>query len=280
MKKIITRIASVVFAIAIILSCSITAFAAEDNLVINSDTTAKVADKINYTLNMSDCTEGIIGLQMSITYDSEYLKVNPESVKCEKLDGAIYNPNQDNLIALTWTNANSPVDFSKKAPIVSVEFEVIKGGETDISVFITDMYGNDMKYLKAYKLTTDISVNGEETAVDKTPVITSDEEFIDQNQGDFINYVDGMGELNTPNKNDHSAVKGKLVVQNQQVTEYVDVTKGADAGDSGQNNGNITIFIIIAVAIIVLAIIAVLIVRKRDNTNSDDINTDDVGNQE
>ena len=65
-------------ALILALSCA-TAFAAKGDFTVNG-ANAKVGDKITYTLNLSDCTEKIEGLQMYVAYDSKYLKIDPESL--------------------------------------------------------------------------------------------------------------------------------------------------------------------------------------------------------
>lgn len=277
----IKKFSSFVFAMVIALSCTVTAFAADDELTINSDATVKVGDKITFSLYMSDCTEPIQGIQMYICYDKEYLTADPDSMKYEKFDGVIQNPNLDNYVTFNWTNVIDLADFSNKALLVSVDFEVVKGGTTEISDFIQEMYGADMTYLKSYKLTYDISLNGENLITDKTPIVNADEDIINNHQGAFINYEDGMGENNSPNKDNHQAVKGNVEKGTQINSNVVDVTEIVDVTQSGGSN-TVTIIIVAAAAVVVLAIIAVMIVKKKDSSTNtqndetnDEINDDD-----
>ena len=261
----IKKFSSFVFAMVIALSCTVTAFAADDELTINSDATVNVGDKITFSLYLSDCTEPVQGIQMYICYDKEYLTVDPDSMKYEKFDGVIQNPNLDNYVTFNWTNVIDLADFSNKALLVSVDFEVVKGGTTEITDFVQELYGSDMTYLKSYKLTYDISVNGENLVSDKTPIVNKDEGIINNHQGAFINYEDGMGEDNTPNKDNHQAVKGNVEKGTQIVSNIVDVTKTVDVTQSSGSN-TVTIIVIAAAAVVVLAIVAVMIVKRKDKS--------------
>lgn len=255
MKRLLIRFCSVIFTIMVALSCYIPAFAAEKVLTVNSDAKVNVGDTIKFSLNLSDCTEEIIGFEMRIFYDSNYLQFNKDSLTFDKFQGVIYNQNLQNVIPMSWTNISNGADFSKKGLLVSAEFKVIKEGETEISEFITDMYGDDMTYLKSYKLTYDITVNDEVIVSDKPPVVNDDEDTLKQRQGGFINYDDGMGD-NSPDHNGHRAIIS---------TEVVDVTRYEQASSTSSGNNTLTIFVIIGIVVVVLAVIAVVIVKKRDD---------------
>lgn len=270
MKKFVTKIVSVCFVITIIASLTTTAFAADEQLTINSDANVNVGDTVTFTLYLSDCKEDIIGYEMRLFYDSEYLELDKESLKFEKFDGVIHNPNLENKIAMSWTNISQPADFSKKAQFLSVDFKVLKGGEAEISQFVTDMYGDDMTYLKSYKWTYNISVGDDTVTSDKTPLISDDAKTLAEKQGSFINYVDGMGEENAPKDEEHQAVTGvmKNVITN---TEVVNVTK--DNSGSGNGSSNMSTYFIIGAAVLVvaLAVVAVIVVKKRDDENVEEV---------
>lgn len=264
MKKHIARILSVLFMMSLVLASSFSTSAAEDELVINSDAKVKVGDTVKFSLYLSDTTEDIIGFEMRLFYDSEYLEFDKDSITYEKFDGVIHNLNLENKIPISWTNISAPASFSQKALFVSAEFKVLKGGETEISQFVTEMYGDDMTYLKSYKWTYDITVNNEPVVTDKTPVMNADEETLTRSQGSFINYIDGMGEENTPNKDNHEIYGGTgPQVGTNIVSNIVDVTRYENAGGSG---GDMTPVIIIAAIVVVIgAIVAILIVKRNDD---------------
>ncbi|MGN0448890.1 MAG: hypothetical protein ACI4G0_00805 [Ruminococcus sp.] len=251
-----------------------TVFAADDELTVNSDAKVKVGDKIKYTLYLSDTKEDIIGFELRMFYDHNYLELDKDSMNYGKFDGVIHNLNLEDKIPINWTNISTPISFASKAEFLSMEFKVVKGGETEISQFVTEMYGDDMTYLKSYKWSYDITVNDKTIVKDQTPVISDDKQTLEKNQGSFINYVDGMGEENTPNNDNHQAVVGS-VPGTQIATQYVDVTRYENVSSNGSFN-MMPIIVIVAIVVIVGAIVAILIIKKRDDAKISDENDDNV----
>lgn len=280
MKKHLVKIISLCFVSVLMLSLmtSMTVFAADNELTVNSDAKVKVGDKIKYTLYLSDTKEDIIGFELRMFYDHNYLELDKDSMNYGKFDGVFHNLNIEDKIPINWTNISTPISFANKAEFLSMEFKVVKGGETEISQFVTEMYGDDMTYLKSYKWSYDITVNDKSIVKDQTPVISDDKQTLENNQGSFINYVDGMGEENTPNKDNHQAVVGS-VPGTQIATQYVDVTRYEDVTSNGSSNGSFNmmpIIVIVAIVVIVGAIVAILIIKKRDDAKISDENDDNV----
>ena len=276
MKKHLVKIISLCFVSLLMLSLmtSMTVFAADNELTVNSDAKVKVGDKIKYTLYLSDTKEDIIGFELRMFYDQNYLELDKDSMNYGKFDGVIHNLNIEDKIPINWTNISTPISFANKAEFLSMEFKVVKGGETEISQFVTEMYGDDMTYLKSYKWSYDITVNDKTIVKDQTPVISDDKQTLENNQGSFINYVDGMGEENTPNKDNHQAVVGS-VPGTQIATQYVDVTRYENVTSNGSFN-MMPIIVIVAIVVIVGAIVAILIIKKRDDAKISDENDDNV----
>lgn len=276
MKKHLVKIISLCFVSVLMLSLmtSMTVFAADNELTVNSDAKVKVGDKIKYTLYLSDTKEDIIGFELRMFYDHNYLELDKDSMNYGKFDGVFHNLNIEDKIPINWTNISTPISFANKAEFLSMEFKVVKGGETEISQFVTEMYGDDMTYLKSYKWSYDITVNDKSIVKDQTPVISDDKQTLENNQGSFINYVDGMGEENTPNKDNHQAVVGS-VPGTQIATQYVDVTRYENVTSNGSFN-MMPIIVIVAIVVIVGAIVAILIIKKRDDAKISDENDDNV----
>ena len=276
MKNHLIKIISLCFVSVLMLSfmTSMTVFAADNELTVNSDAKVKVGDKIKYTLYLSDTKEDIIGFELRMFYDHNYLELDKDSINYGKFDGVIHNLNIEDKIPINWTNISTPISFANKAEFLSMEFKVVKGGETEISQFVTEMYGDDMTYLKSYKWSYDITVNDKTIVKDQTPVISDDKQTLEKNQGSFINYVDGMGEENTPNKDNHQAVVGS-VPGTQIATQYVDVTRYENVTSDGSFN-MMPIIVIVAIVVIVGAIVAILIIKKRDDAKISDENDDNV----
>ena len=263
MNSLEKKIISVCIALVVLMSVSVTAFAADDILDINDGAKVNVGDRVKYTLYLADTKEEIIGFELRLFYDKDYLELDKKSLEFDKFDGVIYNTDLDNMIPINWTNISNPADFSKKAMFLSLEFRVLKEGETDISQFVSEMYGDDMTYLKSYTWTYDISVNDETVVSDQVPIISEDEDTLKNRQGSFINYLDGKGEENTPDKDNHPAV----ISYTQNVTDIVEVTKNSSSGGNSADSDFPLIPVIIgaAVLVVVLAVVGVLIVKKRDD---------------
>lgn len=254
-KKTIIAILSVVF----VLFSTITVFA-EDGIQINAKANAKVGDKITYSLYLADCTEGIVGGQMYVYYDKDYLQIDTDSAKYEVLDGVVDNLNCDGYITFNWSNIMEYADFSKKAGLISLDFTVIKDGAADIRFFVQDLYGEDMTYIKSYTFTYDLLINGKSSISQEPPLIVEDSDILNNRQGSFINYLDGMGEENTPNKDHHRAVRGDINAGTQKITKTSDVTK--NTGNLSDSN---TILILVASIAIICAIVIIAILKKKDS---------------
>lgn len=243
-----TALSLSVVALILVLSCS-SAFAAS-GLVINDDAKAKKGDKITYTLYLGDCTEELCGIQMQLFYDSEYLELDEKSLSFPNIKGAVSNAKLENIIPFNWTTATDFVSFKKTKPLVTVDFKVKKAGNTDITYFVTELYGPDITYLRSFTFSNSIDVNGK-TVIDKAaPKLNTDPENMNEYQGSFVNYADGKGEKNGSGKG-HYKVEGTFTPDVPSPTE---VSKGSD--------NTATILWICAAAVVVLVIVIVVIIRK------------------
>lgn len=249
--KTLTALSMIVFIMAISV---ITGFA-ETNLTVNGIEGVKKGDKVSYSLYLGDCEEGIAGFHMYIYYDQEYLEVVEDTLNFNELDGqVVYNEKSEDGIIFNFSNVSDLGDFSTEKLFATVDFEVLKGGETEISFFVTELYGMDMTYLKSYTFTYDLAVNGQQEINHSAPIITTEQEFIDKNQGQFINYADGKGQANGGEDGQRETILGSTAAPTKLSVQ--DVTKGEDGSDST------TPIVIAVVTLLVLAIVAIIIVRN------------------
>lgn len=258
MFRLIKKISAVLAAVLCMLSF-VTVNAA-GGTKINGELDANVGDKFTYSMYMSDCTEGVLGIQMYVFYDQEYLEIDPQSVSFDQFNGAIYNANLEGYMTFNWTNISELADFSSRSKIISMDFTVLKDGNTDITYFIREMYGNNTETLKSYKLTYDLVKDEQVVVSEKTPIVNGSDEVIAEHQGDFINYIDGMGEENSPNKDDHQAHKGEKATM-------------LPAGDSvstpnDESQATPTTYIIIAGVVLLVMLIGVVLVLKGRSSNN------------
>lgn len=251
---------------------------AADELVINKKARAKVGDKVKYVLYLSDTEEEIEGFEMNLNFDPSYLKTDSDKINFPKADNVVKNIVKGEVF-LNWTNIFSKLNFSKKEEFLDIEFTVLKPGETDVTKFIKEIYGDDMTYIKKFKWTYDLKINDKTVIKDEAPLITDDEELVKNYQGAYINYVDGMGE-NSPNAENHEAVTvnnsllqnrdesiqnrvGETVTINQYGTYYQDVTKFVDKENS---SGGFPFWIIGVggfAVIAILVVVAIVVSKKK-----------------
>ena len=278
MKKFLSII-TVTCVLTSMLIVSAVSAGATGQLVINKKAKANVGDKVKYILYLADTEEEIEGFDMNLNFDPEYLATNNDSIKLPKIDSAMKNIVKGEVF-LNWTNVFKKLNFSDKQEFLDIEFTVKKAGNTDITKFIKEIYGDDMTYLKSYTWTYDLVINDDTVIKDEPPLITTDEKLISQYQGAYINYVDGKGEKNSPEEGDHQAVTvdnnllknrdatqgnrvGETVTINQQGSYIQDVTRFVDKNNS---SGGFPAWIIGAgagVLILGLIVAAVVISRKK-----------------
>ena len=265
MKKSIKNLSVFVLTAILLVVSVMPAFAAKD-LTVNGVKNIKKGDIVSYDLMLGDCEEEVVGLQMYIKYDKEYLDVVTNSLEFPEIPSMVSNANSDYGIIFNFTNYSSPVDFSTEKVFASVDFKVLKGGKTDITFFVSELYGKDITYLKSYTFTYDLAVNDEVKIDGEPPLITEDEEFINNNQGQFINFVDGKGE-----KNGKAEVKRDAVVGVTQAPSTFEVGKEIDEieEENGFEIDPVTLVIVIVSILLVLAIVFVVILRNAMNKKTE-----------
>lgn len=274
MKIFMKKLSVVLFAVIILTLSVVPAFAA-DNLTLNGVKGIKKGDIVSYDLMLGDCEEDVVGLQMVITFDRDHLDIVNNSLEFPELPTAVSNDMSDHGIIFTYTDVVNPADFSTEKVLASVDFKVLKGGKSDITFFVTELYGQDMTYLKSYTFTYDLAVNDEIKIDGEPPVINNDKDFIDYNQGAFVNYVNGKGEKNGGEADKHESIVGET-----QAPETFQV--GQEVTKDTQNSGSFdltTIIVIIGAVLLVLIIVMLVILkkvfdRKPEETEKVDVDTD------
>ncbi len=273
MKRYIAKVTSILLVAILILASVSTAFA-EDTLKINgAEKTVKKGDTVKFTLNLSDTREDVIGFELRVFFNKDKLELVRGSVTSETFDNMFYNEEIKGKLPLNWTDFNNPVKCENKTPFFSCDFKVLDGGEAEISYFVTELYGNDMTALKSYTWTYDLTDGNDAVVSDGVLPVSKDEETLNNRQSHFINYVDGKGEENTPNKDNHEAVVGKqhsTAIQE----DVVEVTRYEDVNNGGSNNKNQGIspfvFFLIAIPVVIALIVVAIVLANRKNKNNDD----------
>lgn len=267
MKRVLKFI-TLSFVIAVMCICSVMpSFAASKSLVINGEKKVKLSkgDVVTYELMLGDCKDKVEGLQAYIFYDDDYLKIDGDSVKFPSLSSVVSNSGLEGTLTFNWTDVSNTVSFKKTKTLVSADFKVLKAGETDITYFISELYGDDMTYLKNYTFTYNLYVNGDLAVEGETPLVDENEENLNQYQGSFINYADGKGEQNgagDSDDDDRVAVTGET----NKSTSATVVTKDSS------NTSLVTIITVASIVLVIIAIIVVIILRNvfsKKEENSD-----------
>lgn len=259
MKRTIKTVSATLMMALLVALTIIPSFAAKDTLVVNSQDklNIKKGDVVTYELDLGDCTEDVIGLQANLFYDSQYLKYVEDSLEFPVLKSVVSNPNLDNRITFNWTDITNTANFSKSKPLVKASFEVLKGGETEITYFISELYGDDMTYLKDFTFTYRLYVNGKRVLKEETPVVEQDKDNLDLYQGTFVNYADGKGE-NNGSGDSHVSIVGETT----KVTP-TEVSQGdGETGGQPANDVLPTILVICGIVAVLGAIIAIIVIRN------------------
>lgn len=280
MKKTAKVIISTVMCLLVILMSTVSCFAA-DTLV--NGKTAKVGDKVTYTLNLSDLVYPLAGVQMYVYYDASKLKVVEGSLQSETLKSAVTNEkfNEQGKMIFLWTEGVMGEKFEEPKQLLTVQFEVIGEGASDITYNIQEMYDiyydrGSGEYLQRYTLTNTVDINGTKVIENEPPILN--ENVSADEKGDFVNNKEGKGEkndvpvekddpvqtytVNTTVINGSTAVvdKNGNVVNNSvdlnSVTQPQNINKSAEFDPT-------TVFVGIAVSVLVVAIIVLLVVKKK-----------------
>lgn len=291
MKRIGLQLSTFCFALAIVLLSAVPVFASEakeeskaeadkstlqsessekndaDNnaaeLTINGKAKAKVGDIVTYTLNLSDTLKPIVGFDMCLFFDSQFLEYQKGSLKFDNFEPVIYNEDLDGRIPMNYSSLTSDKVFSKKSQFVSADFKVIAGGASDITYFVTEMYAENFEtepYLKSYTFTYDLT-GGTVDVKDEVPLVDSGTETQRNYQGDFVNYADGMGEDNSPQTPENHQKIG-IVVQTS-VVDVTQVVSGQNDGASGSQSNHLLFYILAGVLVVGAVVAAVVIVSLK-----------------
>lgn len=263
MKKFIKSFLTISIIAVLLVSSTVTSFAV-DELTVNG-AKAKVGSTVTYVLNLGDASEEIVGLQMQVIYDDEYLKIDENSVYFPNVSGMVSNAGVSGIVLFNYASVQNPVNFAQSMQLVTMNFEVLKAGETEITYFVTELYGmkaingdeDDFQpYLKSYTFTYDLSVDDKLVVEQGTPAVNNDDALKNEYQGDFINYADGKGEGNADTNNEeHVAVTGETTV----VSSPIDIEK--------DDPNNITTILCIVGAVLIIGIIVILVILKNKNTS-------------
>ena len=84
MRRLISIITAVMMTALIFTTSASAAYAADDVLTINGEGKVNVGDTVKFTLYLDETKEDIIGFELRLFYNSEYLKFDKKSLTSEK----------------------------------------------------------------------------------------------------------------------------------------------------------------------------------------------------
>lgn len=281
MKQLFSKITAICFVLAMVGISVVPALAettaakeqkSGELLNINGDADVEVGKTVTYTLYLSDATDPIVGFEMRMFYDKDFLEYQKSSLKFENFDVVIYNEDIEGKIPMNYSALSNKPDFSKKGQFVSADFKVLKAGQADITYFITELYGDDMSYLKNFTFTYGLKVGDKDIVSDAVPPLNTNEDVLKSNQGDFINYADGKGE-NGSSGSEHEAVVDKQSTLSpyyeENVVEITRTVNGSGKEGGGFSGGMIFMFVAIPV-IIAAVVVAVVLVNKKGKSSAEE----------
>ena len=279
MKKSMKCLVSICIAITVLV-LSIPAIAAADTTAvkgsfnINGKADIPVGKTIKFTLYLADASTPIEGFEMRLFYDKDYLEYQKGSLKFDKFSVVVYNEKIPGRIPANYSAITNLPDFSSKGQFLSADFKVLKAGKANISYFFTELYGANFEVLSTYTFTYDVTVDDKKVIENAVPPVNTDQNTLDNNQGDFINYSDGKGDGNK--SDNHEAVMSENGTLTPYVAERVQtITKEVTTEKSGKSRGISSglLVILIALPLVIGAIVAAVVIvnvrNKKQNAQQD-----------
>lgn len=146
----VKKLVAFVFTAAIVSMCSVVAAnAVESDVVTVNNQQYNVDDTITYILKMGDIPTPVIGVDMSLYYDSSCLTLMTDTVNIPTFTGAVCNKELDGEIKFNAVEVNKGYDFSQEEIAISASFKVKKTNSdkesTDITYTVRELYGLNQK---------------------------------------------------------------------------------------------------------------------------------------
>ena len=281
--KLLKRIFALCFALTLLSVSAVKTFAdeyssASGSTTVNGKAKVNKGDIITYTLYLGDAPEPIVGFELRLFYDKDILSYKKGSIEFKNFPNVIVNDDIPGMIPMNTSQLNNLPDFSKKAQFVSASFDVIGEGDVEISYFFTDLYGEDMQFLKNYTFTYDITRGSEGLIVNENPPVNKDRDIIDKYKGSFSNYADGMGknyESASSGSGEHAVMvndNGKL--KPYVIEEYREVDKDSSQDSAGSSKSSSSQFdglflsLIIGGIVLVGVILTVILIIISNSKNA------------
>lgn len=129
---------------AVVLSCvfGVTSASAEARSCVVNDVEMNTGDVFTYTLNITEPSEKISGVGVSVYYDPECLSIIPDKLSLPVFTNALCNHELDGEIRFNAIDVSNGFDLTQGGVAIAVPFEILDGvEETNITFVISEMYG-------------------------------------------------------------------------------------------------------------------------------------------
>lgn len=221
---------------------------------------APVGSTVEYTLSISGAEQKITGIHLELFYDQTCLEL--KDVNTDNLSGSTTvndNQNKDGNIKVVngLVNGSAGLACVEKTDLVTVTFEVIAEGDSEIKYYIPYLYDYDMVDFYKYTLSQTITVDNNVIAENIPPVLAGDEEFdgVDSfDKGDFQNSPEGTG----------SGVK-----------VLPTTTQNSDSDSTDKKTDSTATLFLICGSVIVAAVVVLLIVKSKSKPETTQKKSDD-----
>lgn len=190
MKNLMKKLLSLIVAVMLLVLSVPFAFATESKQ-------AEAGDTVEYTLSIADAQQKITGIHFELYFNKDIMKV--KSYNADNLVGSVINADQNNQGRITVVNGlingSRGLVCKEKTALITVTFEVLKAGDTEVSYYIPYMYDYDMVNIHTYTLTEDTKINSNVVSENVVPVL-ADVKALEKNipgfdRGDFKNTANG-----------------------------------------------------------------------------------------
>lgn len=129
---------------AVVLSCvfGTTSAAAESGNCVVNNVEMNSGDVFTYTLNITETSEKVSGVNISVYYDPDCLSIIPEKISLPVFTNALCNHDLDGEIRFNAIDVTNGFDLTQGGVAIAVPFEILEGVEnTNITFVISEMYG-------------------------------------------------------------------------------------------------------------------------------------------
>ena len=135
--------------------------AANDGKCKVNDLEFSVGDIITYTLSIDEAAEKFSGIDISVYYDPECLRLETDKVSLPVFQNALFNKDIEGELRFNAIDVVDGFDFTKGGTVISAAFKINENANdaTNITFSVRELYGMDLdnpENITDYKTSVDI----------------------------------------------------------------------------------------------------------------------------